>query len=60
MTLWCYGILLPENEECSISSMLNLITDELTQNLETYDIITIKDNVIVCVINKAGYDRNYN
>ena len=40
--------------------MLNLITDELTQILETYDIITIKDNVIVCVVNKAGYDRNYN
>lgn len=40
--------------------MLNLITDELTQILETYDIITIKDNVIVCVVNKAGYDRSYN
>ena len=40
--------------------MLHLIIDELTHILLSCSIITIKDNVIKCVVIEACYDGSYN
>ena len=40
--------------------MLNLRIDKLTQILLSCSIITIKDNVIKCVVIEACYDGSYN
>ena len=53
--LWYFGILLTEKDERSLSSILNLKTDELTKQLDTCIFVTIKVNIIKCVVNKADY-----
>ena len=48
MPLWHYGILLPEEEEdCSLSYLLNLTMDELKKILELCGLITINDNTVI-------------
>ena len=47
MPLWHYGNLLSEEEEdCSISYLLNLIIDELKKILELCGLITINNNIV--------------
>ena len=60
MPLWYYGILLPKKEECSLSSILKLITDKLIQIMLSCGIIIIKNNVIKFVGNKSGYNGSHN
>ena len=47
MSLWHYGILLPEEEEdCSLAYLLNLTIDELKNILELCGLITINNNIV--------------
>ena len=60
MPLWHYGILLPEEEEdCSLSYLLNLTIDELKKILELCGIITINNNIVKFVRSTSGCGRNY-
>ena len=49
--LWHYGILLPEQEECSMSSLLNIYIDELKQILLTYGLIYYQRGTLKLVLN---------
>ena len=56
MSLWHYGILLPEEEEdCSLSYLLNLTIDELKNILELCGLITINNNFVKFVRSPSGY-----
>ena len=61
MSLWHYGILLPEEEEdCSLAYLLNLTFDEFRNILELCGLIIVNNNNIVKVINStSGYGGNY-
>ena len=60
MPLWHYGILLPEEEEdCSLSYLLNLTIDELKKILELCGLITINNNIVKFVKSTSGYGGNY-
>ena len=60
MPLWHYGILLPEEEEdCSISYLLNLSIDELKSILELCGLVTINNNLVKFVKSTSGYGGNY-
>ena len=60
MPLWHYDILLPEEEEdCSLSYLLNLTIDELKKILELCGIITINNNIEKFVKSTSGYGGNY-
>ena len=59
MSSWYYGILLPKNEEdTSLSFLLNLTIVQLKQILESCGLITIKDNNMKFVLNTSGMDVN--
>ena len=59
MPLWHYGILLPEEEEdCSLSYLLNLTIDELKKILELCGLITINNNIVKFVKSTSGYGGN--
>ena len=59
MPLWHYGILLPEEEEdCSLSYLLNLSIDELKSILELCGLITIHNNIVKFVNSTSGYGGN--
>ena len=61
MPLWHYDILLPEEEEdCSLSYLLNLTIDELKKILELCGLITINNNIVKFVKSTSGYEGNYN
>ena len=55
MPLWHYGILIPEEDDCSLSYLLNLTIDELEKVLELYGLITINNNNVKCVRSPSGY-----
>ena len=56
MSLWYYDILLPEEEEdCSLSYLLNLTIDELKKILELCGLITINNNIVKFVRSTSGY-----
>ena len=55
-----YGILLPEQEECSPSSLLNISMDNLKQILLTYGLIIIQRETVKFVLNKSGHGGSYN
>ena len=58
--LWHYGILLPEEEEeCSLSYLLNLTIDELKYILELCGLITINNNIDNFVRSPSGYEGNF-
>ena len=58
--LWYYDILLPEEEEdTSLSCLLNLTIVQLKKIIESCGIITIKDNNIKFVIDTSGHRSNY-
>ena len=61
MPFWHYGILLPEEEEeeCSLSSLLNLTIDELKQILELCGLITINNNIVKFIRIPSGYGGNF-
>ena len=60
MLLQYYGILLPEEEEdCSLSYLLNLTIDELKKILELYGLITINNNIVKFVRSPSGYGCNF-
>ena len=60
MPLWRYDILLPEEEEdCSISYLLNLTIDELKKILELCGLITINNNIVKFVRSPSGYRGKY-
>ena len=61
MSLWHYGILLPEEEEdCSLAYLLNLTFGEFRNILELCGLITVTNNNIIKVINStSGYGGNY-
>ena len=60
MPLWYYGILLTEEEEdCSLSYLLNLIIDELKKILELCGLITNNNNTVKFVISPSGYGGNF-
>ena len=60
MPLWHYGILLPkEEEDCSLSYLLNLTIYELKKILELCDLITIHNNIVNFVKSTSGYGDNY-
>ena len=60
MTLWYYGILLPEEEEdCSLSYLLNWVIDELKKILELCGLITINNNIVKFVRSASGYGGKY-
>ena len=60
MPLWHYGILLPEEEEdCSLSYLLNLTIDELKKILELCGLITINNNIVKFVRSTSGYGCKY-
>ena len=60
MPLWHYGILLPEEEEdCSLSYLLNLTIDELNKILELCGLITINNNIVKFVRSTSSYGDNY-
>ena len=49
--LWCYGILLPEQEECSMSSLLNISIDEFKYILLTCGLIYYQRATLKLVLN---------
>ena len=49
--LWHYGILLPEQDECRLSSLLNISIDELKQILITCGIIYSQRGTLKLVLN---------
>ena len=55
MPLWHYGILIPEEDDCSLSYLLNLTIDELEKVLELYGLITVNNNNVKCVRSPSGY-----
>ena len=60
MPLWYYGILLPEEEEdCSLSFLLNLTIVELKRISESCGFITINNNIVKVVINASSYGGKY-
>ena len=60
MPLWYYGILLPEEEEdCSLSYLLNSTIYELKKMLELYGLITINNNIVKCVRSPSSYGGNF-
>ena len=60
MTLWYYGIFLPEQvEDASLSFLLNLTIVQLKQILKPCGLITIKDNNIKFVLDTSGHGGNY-
>ena len=60
MPLWYYDILLPEEEEdCSLSYLLNLTIDELKKILDLCGLITIDNNIVKFVKSPSGYGCNF-
>ena len=60
MSLWQYGILLPEEaEECCLYSLSNLAIVELKQILEICGLITIDNDIVKCVCSTSGYGGKY-
>ena len=60
MILWYYGILLPEEEEdCSLSYLLNLTIDELKKILELCGLITINNNIVKLVRSPSGHGCSF-
>ena len=49
--LWRYGILLPEQKECSISSLLNIYINELKQILLTCGIFYYQRGTLKLILN---------
>ena len=49
--LWHYGILLPEQEECSMSSLLNIYINELKQILLTCGIFYYQRGTLKLILN---------
>ena len=54
------GFCYPKKEECSLSSILKLMTDKLIQIMLSCGIVIIKNNIIKFVGNKAGYNGSHN
>ena len=60
MPLCHYSILLPEEEEdYSLSYLLNSTIDELKKILELCGIITINNNIVKCVRSTSAYGGKY-
>ena len=60
MPSWHYDIHLPEEEEdCSLSYLLNLTIDELKKILELCGLITINNNIVKLVRSPSGYGCSF-
>ena len=57
--LWHYGILLTEEEDCSLSYLMNLTINELKQILELCGLITINNNIVKFVRSPSSYGDNF-